>query len=267
MVALQTAEIDRKTAIGEELFKYATHDKVIPSALTVKMLNKIIYCGQRKLNKFILSNFPEQIDQVTVFESKCAKISAIVFPSGNSSTVEISNDELPLFNIESLFQKDFRLKTMNEWSFQLFNEKLGNKVEYGLIDGKSFSGKTQACEILKKNHGFEIFDMNKIEDEVKLSLGTEDEPFEGDVPLAEIEKSIVATISKAREAGGRSKFVFDGFKHETEDSFVNFIAQFGTPDFVLFTTCEDRTVKDRWMKKNDADDVGEDQVEEFKAQS
>lgn len=101
--ALQSAEIDRKTAIGEQLYKYATHDKVIPSSLTVSMLNKIIYCGQKLLNKFILSNFPEQIDQVNVFEAECAKISAIVYPSGNATQVEISNQELSLFNIESLF--------------------------------------------------------------------------------------------------------------------------------------------------------------------
>lgn len=62
VIELQSAEIDRKTQVGEELFKYATHDKVIPSKLIVRMLNKIIYCGQRKLTKFILSNFPEQIE-------------------------------------------------------------------------------------------------------------------------------------------------------------------------------------------------------------
>jgi len=45
VIQLQSAEIERKTQIGEELFKYATHDKVIPSSLIVRMLNKIIYCG------------------------------------------------------------------------------------------------------------------------------------------------------------------------------------------------------------------------------
>jgi adenylate kinase family enzyme len=87
---LQSAEIDRKTSIGEELFKYATHDKIIPSSLIVRMLNKIIYCGQKRLNKFILSNFPEQIDQVKCFEEECAKISAIVYPTNQGATVEIT---------------------------------------------------------------------------------------------------------------------------------------------------------------------------------
>lgn len=264
---LQSAEIDRKTQIGEELFKYATHDKIIPSSIIVRMLNKIVYCGQKKLNKFILSNFPEQIDQVKCFEEECAKISAIVYPTNTGATVEITQQELSMFNIESLFQKDFRLKTMNEWSFQLFNEKLGNKVEFGLISGKPLSGKTLASELLEKNHGFKVFDMDKIEEGLKATLGTEDEPFDGDVPLAEIEKQIVKTISDAKNAGGRSKFVFKEFKHETEDKFMKFIEQFGVPDFALFMTCEERSIKERWMKKNEAEDVPEETMDEIRQNS
>jgi hypothetical protein len=113
---------------------------------------------------------------------------------------------------------------MNEWSFQLFNEKLGNKVEFGLVSGKPLSGKTLACEILQKNHGFCLLDMNKIEEQAKASLGTEEDPFEGEVPLKEIEKSIIKTINDAKKAGGRSKFVFDGYKHDSEDKFMKFIS-------------------------------------------
>ena len=114
---------------------------------------------------------------------------------------------------------------MNEWSFQLFNEKLGNKIEIGLVSGKPFSGKTKATEILSQNHGFKVIDMNKIEEEVKASLaGEEGEPFEGEVAIADIEKSICGTIENAKSEGGRSKFVFDGYKHETEDAFIKFVS-------------------------------------------
>lgn len=102
------------------------------------------------MNQFILSNFPEQIDQVHEFETNCSKIAAIIYPTSGGSIVDISQKELGLFNIESLFQKEFRLKTMSEWSFQLFNEKLGNKTEFGLIVGKSLSGKTQTATLLNE---------------------------------------------------------------------------------------------------------------------
>jgi len=39
--------------------------------------------------------------------------------------------------------------------------------------------------------------MAKVAETVKASLGTEEEPFEGDVPMADVEKNIVATINAA----------------------------------------------------------------------
>lgn len=185
---LQNAEMERNTVIGQEFIKIVKADKNIPANLVVRMLNRIIYSGQASINKFILSNFPEQIDQVKEFECSCSKIAAIIYPTGSGPTVEITNKELSLFNIESLFQKEFRLKTMSEWSFQIFNEKLGNKIEYGVLVGKSLTGKSLVASILANNQGYTVIDMNKISEDVKGTLGTEDEPFEGDVPIAEVEK-------------------------------------------------------------------------------
>jgi len=137
--------------IGQQLAKLVRQDKNVPASLIVKMLNKIIYSGQASLNKFILTNFPEQIDQAKEFEAGCSKIAAIIYPTSSSTIVDIPQKELSMFNIESLFQKEFRLKTMNEWSFQLFNEKLGNKVEYGVLVGESLSGKTETAKCLSAN--------------------------------------------------------------------------------------------------------------------
>jgi adenylate kinase family enzyme len=95
--------MERKTAIGQEFIKIVKSDKNIPANLKVKMLNKIIYSGQVSLNKFILTNFPEQIDQAKEFELNCSKIAAIIYPTNQGPTVEISNKELSMFNIDSLF--------------------------------------------------------------------------------------------------------------------------------------------------------------------
>jgi adenylate kinase family enzyme len=100
---LTSYEMERKTAIGQEFIKIVKSDKNIPANLKVKMLNKIIYSGQVSLNKFILTNFPEQIDQAKEFELNCSKIAAIIYPTNQGPTVEISNKELSMFNIDSLF--------------------------------------------------------------------------------------------------------------------------------------------------------------------
>ena len=103
----------------------------------------------------------------------------MIYPTGSGSIVEIKNNNLSLYNIDSLFQKEFRLKTMNEWSYQLFDEKLGNKVDYSILVGKSLSGKTTVSKKLVEMYGATVIDMKQIEGKVKAKMGTEDEPFEG----------------------------------------------------------------------------------------
>lgn len=266
---LTSAEMERNTLIGQEFIKIVKADKNIPAQMIVRMLNRIIYSGQVSLNKFILSNFPEQIDQVKEFEASCSKIAAIIYPTNNGPTVEISNKELSMFNIESLFQKEFRLKTMNEWSFQLFNEKLGNKIEFGLLVGKSLSGKSVVAKLLCDTQGYAVIEMAKISEAARGRLGTEEEPFEGDVPIAEVEADICALINEAKNSGRRTKFVFDGYIHATEEAFLAFIEQFGVPEFVMFLTAEAATVGARWLARNDPEgtEVPEDAQESIKADS
>jgi len=184
---LRECEMKRKTLIGLEMIQHLHRDKNIPASMVVKMLNKIVYNGQESINKFILSNFPKQIDQVKEFELNCSKLAAILYPTGQGSTVDISSRELQNFNIESLFQKQSRLKTMNQWSSQLFQEKLGNKVEYGVACGQPNSGIVDLVKLMVENQGYTVLDMAKCQEQLKASMGTEEEPFEGEVPVANVE--------------------------------------------------------------------------------
>jgi adenylate kinase family enzyme len=61
---LQAGEIERGTNIGNEIARLIKLDHNLPSSIIVKMLNKIIYCGQANLKNFILSNFPNDIDGI-----------------------------------------------------------------------------------------------------------------------------------------------------------------------------------------------------------
>ena len=128
-------ENERKTAIGQEMHAMVQGNRIIPAEMIVRMLKKIIYCGQPSINKFILSSFPDIIEQAREFEQNCAKIAAIIYSTNEDSVVEIKNNNLSLFNIDSLFQKEFRLKTMTHWDSSVFNEKLGNKIVFGVIVG------------------------------------------------------------------------------------------------------------------------------------
>ena len=58
------------------------------------------------------------------------------------------------------------------------------------------------ASILAKNNGYTIIDMNKISETVRTNLSDpEGEPFEGDVPIADVEKEIVSLIDSAQKSG------------------------------------------------------------------
>jgi len=48
--------------------------KKVPPEVVVKMLKKIVYSGNPQCSKFILSSFPEIIEDANAFECECAKI-------------------------------------------------------------------------------------------------------------------------------------------------------------------------------------------------
>ena len=97
---LRECEMKRKTNIGIEMIQHLHRDKNIPASMVVRMLNKIVYNGQESINKFILSNFPEQIDQVKEFETNCCKLAAIIYPTGQGTTVDIAQKDLEAIKIE-----------------------------------------------------------------------------------------------------------------------------------------------------------------------
>lgn len=164
-----------------------------------------------------------------------------------------------------MFQKEFKLKTISEWNWQVFNEKLGNKVSFGVISGQSMSGKSTVAKHLENSLGYNVIDMNRIAEQVKAKMGTEEEPFEGEVPLPKVEEEIARQIEVSK--GEKTKFVFDSFTHKTADDFVSFINKFGTPEFVLFLSSDEKSIKDRWCKKNEAEEFPEDQQEWLTASS
>lgn len=71
---------------------------------------------------------------------------------------------------------------MSRWDWDVFNEKLGNTVEYGVVVGNWYTGKTTVTKMMADNFGYEVVDMKAIAAQIKSTMGTEDEPYEGEVP-------------------------------------------------------------------------------------
>ena len=107
-------EMERKTELGKELVSLNSAGKMITEDLKTRLLKKVIYSGNDK-TKFIMNSWPETKDDAHCFESQCAKIAAIVYASGQEPVVEILGNSLEVFSIDTLFAKQFRLKTMRGW--------------------------------------------------------------------------------------------------------------------------------------------------------
>lgn len=82
----------------------------------VQLLKPVLFSGQESRCKFALSGFPETTNQVQAFEDHCSKLAAIILATDAGNVVNVNND-LGTFNVDSMFQKQFRLKPMEGWNF------------------------------------------------------------------------------------------------------------------------------------------------------
>jgi hypothetical protein len=123
-------------------------------------------------------------------------------------------------NLDAVFQKDFRLKTMREWDQEQFSAFLGQKIDWAIVVGRPLSGKTvlsnEICSLVRGK----VINMATIAAAVGKALGTEEEPFEGEVPVEKIEQAVLTQIEGDRASGDRLCYIFDGFSHKKASDFV-----------------------------------------------
>jgi hypothetical protein len=51
-------------------------------------------------------------------------------------------------------------------------------------------------------------------------MGTEEEPFEGEVPIEKVEEAILELVSKDRAANSKYTYLFDGWLHKSTMDFI-----------------------------------------------
>lgn len=95
-------------------------------------------------------------------------------------------------NIDTLFSKQFRLKTMNNWDQSTFEEHLGKKVSWGIVTGRDYSGSAMVAQELCAIVNGKQIKMAAVSEDLKKKMGTEEEPFEGEVPVADVQAAVCA---------------------------------------------------------------------------
>ena len=84
---------------------------------------------------------------------------------------------------------------MSKWDDEKWSELVGgSKVDWSIIIGMPYQGRTTLAHILSKNLGFKLIDWKAVEVQVRKSLGTDEEAFEGKVPVAKFEDAVLQII-------------------------------------------------------------------------
>ena len=63
-----------------------------------------------------------------------------------------------------------------------------------MVLGNWYSGKTSVAKAMAQHFGYQVIDMKATAASIKASLGSEEEPFEGEVPLSDVEKAVVKHV-------------------------------------------------------------------------
>lgn len=101
---------------------------------------------------------------------------------------------------------------MSKWDDQKWQELIGStKIDWSIVLGLPLQGKSTLASQIAKIQGSQLIDWKVIEEQVKKSLGTEEEPFEGKVPLDKVEDAVIKIIQANRSAGKRTPYIFDSF--------------------------------------------------------
>jgi dephospho-CoA kinase len=148
---------------------------------------------------------------------------------------------------------------MQEWDASTFEDHLGKKVAWGMFTGRSFSGKktvaAELCNAIKSK----LVNMSDIAADLKKTMGSEEEPFDGEVPLEKVESAICAMIAADRAAKQKFTYLFESWMQKTATDFIHFMSEhYGQPTFVVSTTCDRKTAEERYKKKNETEEVTED---------
>lgn len=95
---------------------------------------------------------------------------------------------------------------MSQWDEQKWEELIGGtKIDWSIVLGSSYQGRTTLASIISRNLGFKLVDWKAHEERVRAKLGgPEGEAFEGKVPLDKIEDSILTSIRDDRRSGVRA---------------------------------------------------------------
>ena len=142
---------------------------------------------------------------------------------------------------------------MQQWEESAFNKFLGNEISYAVVAGGPFSGKTTISNSLSNLVSGKVINFETLTLQVKKSMGTEEEPFEGEVPKEKVYDAILKQIGNDRQKNLKYTYIFDGIPNATFYQFAT--EQLGQPDYFVTCQCEKKVIEGRYKVKNEIEEL------------
>ena len=213
-------------------------------------------------NKFILEKFPETIDQLNLLEKICCNVSKEFYFSSNK---EANTEKLGLSTIETVMCKSNRLINLQKFEPENLEQYYGNNLVYVIIVGAAQSGKTAVAKVIEKS-GYTLLDALNITEEIKKKLATEENPAENiNVSLEQLLEELKNRIMN--RTNRKEKFVLDNFSLEDSSAIEKIVSMIGPPAFFIELQCNLIVLKERYKKKNELQELTEDQNAELEKAS
>jgi hypothetical protein len=98
---------------------------------------------------------------------------------------------------------------MEKWNVNQFLDMVTPRTYFCAIFGPFLSGKTYLCNLMHKYLGFKVLDMKVLEEKIKKSRGTEEEPFEGTLGWRDFMDEVQSIWAEDNKSGSTYKYVLD----------------------------------------------------------
>lgn len=255
---LRKEETARRTEVGAEMMQFAAKGKIIPADCTIKMLKRIIYSGSGQ-QRFVLTGFPEEVEQLKLLEETCARIDweFYLHPSEESPLSSYSGA-----CIETYMHSTHRLTASSSFNFASMDKYHGEQTQYVLVHGPKLSGKTAVSKMIAERFGYTLLDVASSTEELKKKLATEEVPADSvAVNFDQVLKHMQDRMSGRKNR--KEKFVVDVFPLENPETLPTVLNAFGPPTRYLELDFPLDYVKARYKVVNTLDSLAEDQAAEL----
>ena len=248
-------EEERRTGLGLMLSDISIRGQVVTPEVISMLIRNCVFSGSRH-TKYVLTGFPELLQQAELFEGKICKLwkelyiyeSSIIAPGGLNNT-----------SVETYFYKSNRLIATQEYSWESLQTSLGPKLNYFIAFGSPYCGTNEISKEVAGKYGFTLIEWGAIEEIVKKKLSTEEEEA-ASAPYEEQLKEVSRIMIGRKDP--KEQFLVDNLPFE-KDQVEMFLAEIGPPMKIFDLFVEKEVVRKKYMIQESIEEIGEEVAEEI----